>query len=76
MLYSTKQIRTNKGTFLDLVKEEAIEYENTNIASPDDIYKIMESLKVLDRDVEQFWSICLDGKKQDMRNISYFARLY
>lgn len=54
MLYSTKQIRTNKGTFLDLVKEEAIEYENTNIASPDDIYKIMESLKVLDRDVEQF----------------------
>lgn len=62
--YSTKQVRTNKGTFLELVKEEAIEYENTSIASPDDIYKIMESLKVLDRDVEQFWSICLDGKNK------------
>ena len=60
--YSTKQVRSNKGTFLELVKEEAIEYENTSIASPEDIYKIMESLKVIDRDVEQFWSICLDGK--------------
>ena len=62
--YSTKQVRTNKGTFLELVKEQAIEYENTSITSPDDIYKIMESLKVIGRDVEQFWSICLDGKNK------------
>ncbi|WP_282745566.1 JAB domain-containing protein [Peptostreptococcus stomatis] len=62
--YSTKQVRTNKGTFLELVKEQAIEYENTSITSSDDIYKIMESLKVIDRDVEQFWSICLDGKNK------------
>ena len=62
--YSTKQVRTNKGNFLELVKEQAIEYENTSITSPEDIYKIMESLKVIDRDVEQFWSICLDGKNK------------
>ena len=59
MYYSTKQVRTNKGTFLELVKEQAIEYESTKIAKSDDVFELMKALKVVERDIEQFWTICL-----------------
>lgn len=60
--YSTKQVRSNKGTFLELVKEQAIEYEATKIAKSDDVFELMKALKVVERDIEQFWTICLDSK--------------
>lgn len=60
--YSTKQVRTNKGTFLELVKEQAIKYESTKIAKSDDVFELMKALKVVGRDIEQFWTICLDSK--------------
>ena len=60
--YSTKQARTNKGTFLELVKEQAVEYEPTKIVKSDDVFELMKALKVVERDVEQFWTICLDSK--------------
>ena len=62
--YSTKQVRTNKGTFLELVKEQAIEYESTKIAKSDDVFELMKALKVVERDAEQFWTICLDSKNK------------
>ena len=64
MLYSTKQVRTNKGTFLELVKEQAIEYESTKIAKSDDVFELMKALKAVERDIEQFWTICLDSKNK------------
>lgn len=62
MLYSTKQVRTNKGTFLELVKEQAIEYASTKIVKAEDVFELMKTLKATERDVEQFWTICLDSK--------------
>ncbi|MHB0740805.1 JAB domain-containing protein [Peptostreptococcus anaerobius] len=64
MLYKTRQARTEKGVFVELVREEAVVYPDTKVSNPEDIHELMKVLGVVQSDVEQLWAVCLNAKNK------------
>lgn len=63
--YSTRLDRTDKGNFVEMVREEAVAYLNdTKITGPDEVWDLFKSMGVADLDIEQMWLLCLDTKNK------------